>query len=433
MHKIAELAIRSSVVVYAVDTRGLQSLLPRANDVVGGSSAVLTLALDLRNKDIRDGRSGGDLLADQTGGLVIQNTNDFAAGLSRIMEDQKGYYLIGYRPGGETFNRHFHKITARVRTRSGLTVRTRTGFYGVTQEDSQPAPDTAVDRFQRALASPFAASDISVRLTPIFTQLAGVGPVLRSSLHISGRGLVFNEEPDGWRSAQLVLRGLLYGDNGQIVDEHRRAFTVRVRGATFERIQSQGFDYVFNMPAKKPGAYQFRIAILDTSSSRVGSAGQYLDIPDLKQKRLALSGIVLNSATVAGAAAARSTPQSVVDASEGPQRPQEIEANSGAHRFRRDTSLNYDYLVFHATGEPAGSQLTALVRLYRDGKLVFQHESPAEIMQQLEASEVLVGGRLKLGTDLALGEYVLEITVTDPLAKKGEAKATQLADFEIVE
>jgi hypothetical protein len=306
-----------------------------------------------------------------------------------------------------------------------LSVRTRTGFFGVTDEKARPAQPTAVDRFQVALTSPFAASEIDVRLTPVFTSLPNVGPVLRSLLHIDARKLSFKEEPDGWRSEQLVLRGLLFGESGQIVDEYRRAFTVRLRGATFERVQSQGFDYVFNMPAKKPGSYQFRIAIIDTSSSRVGSAGQFVEVPDLKNKRLALSGIVLNEAMPGGTSGLGT---SAVDATEGPLKA----ANSDARRFRVNGSINYDYLVFNA-GDTTGGQLTALVRLFRDGKLVFEHESPAEVLRQIDSARALVGGRLRLGTNLLPGDYVMQLTVTDPAGEKGQGSATELADFAVVQ
>ena len=424
LRKLAELAIRGSVVVYALDTRGLPALSLGAADKVN-ISLQSDQVFNERVDDIINGRTGSALLAEQTGGLQIQNTNDLNQGLRRIMEDQQGYYLIGYRPGSETFNRRFHKIAVRVRIRPDLNVRTRTGFFGVTDEKARPAAPTAADRFQLALTSPFAASEIEVRVTPVFTSLPDVGPVLRSLLHIDARKLSFKEEPDGWRSAQLVLRGLLFGDNGQIVDEHQRAFTVRLRGATFERVQSQGFDYIFNMPAKKPGSYQFRIAILDTASSRVGSAGQYVNVPDLKKKRLALSGIVLNEVPggTSGLASA------AADASEGPLKA----ASSGARHYHVNSSVNYDYLVFNAGGDPAGGGLTTLVRLFRDGKVVFEHESPVEIMQQLDPWRVLAGGRLRLGTNLLPGDYVMQLTVTDRLAKNGQGMATELVDFEIVQ
>jgi VWFA-related protein len=425
---LAEMAIRGSVVVYSVDTRGLPVLSINAADDVGGlSGQAVSLVLESKINMDRMGRMESATFAEETGGLFIQNTNNLNLGLDRVMEDQKGYYLIGYRPGSDTFNRRFHRITARVRNRSDLNVRTRTGFYGLTEDETRPSPPTAVDRFQVALASPFGASDIDVRVRPLFTSLPGVGPVLVTRLHVDAQNLSFKEEPGGWRSTQLMLRALLFGDNGRIVDEHRRAFTVRLRGATFERVKSQGIFYVFNMPANKPGAYQFRIAVIETGSSRVGSAGQYVEVPDLKKKELALSGIALSEAASVDSGATPAT----VDAA-GTTRPPGASADAAARRFHRNTTLSYEYLVFNP-GEPTGARLTTVVRLFHEGKLVLKLESPVEMRPQSLASQVLAHGRLSLGTELAPGEYVLQVTVTGPTARKGQGTATESADFEIVE
>ena len=80
-------------------------------------------------------REGGELIARQTGGFQVRNSNSFE--LPRILQDQNGYYLLGYSPTSETFNRRFHHIKAKVK-RSGMTLRTRYGFFGVSEEDMAP-------------------------------------------------------------------------------------------------------------------------------------------------------------------------------------------------------------------------------------------------------------------------------------------------------
>jgi hypothetical protein len=40
-----------------------------------------------------------------------------------------------------------------------------------------------------------------------------------------------------------------------------------------------------------PGAYYVRVAVKDRASGKIGTAYQFLEIPDLKKKRLALSSI----------------------------------------------------------------------------------------------------------------------------------------------
>ena len=49
------------------------------------------------------------------------------------------------------------------------------------------------------------------------------------------------------------------------------------------------------IPIKKPGAYQLRVALRDQASERVGSSSQFVEVPDMKKRRLELSGILLSA------------------------------------------------------------------------------------------------------------------------------------------
>src|SRR6266581_2411859 len=132
LKKVAELAIRASVVIYAVDTRGLPYTgLTAADRLSPGAGArgmnnQIQTILSNRSRAVFAGREGSDLIARETGGFLVRNSNDF--GLEKIADDQKGYYLLGYRPTEETFNRKFHHLKVSLKRR-GYTVRTRAGFY----------------------------------------------------------------------------------------------------------------------------------------------------------------------------------------------------------------------------------------------------------------------------------------------------------------
>ena len=58
---------------------------------------------------------------------------------------------------------------------------------------------------------------------------------------------------------------------------------------------ANGFVYRLHHPVKKPGAYQLRMAVRDANSERVGSASQFIEVPDIYKARLTLSGIVLRA------------------------------------------------------------------------------------------------------------------------------------------
>ena len=148
--------------------------------------------MNARSSALNSGRDGADLIARQTGGFLVQNSNDF--GLKRIAEDQNGYYLLAYRPEEQTFNKQFHHLKLTVK-RKGLEVRTRNGFLG-TGDTEKPRPLATTDKLARALISPFGANDINVRLTTMFTSVE-TGSLLRSLLYIDTKDLVFVDEPDG--------------------------------------------------------------------------------------------------------------------------------------------------------------------------------------------------------------------------------------------
>jgi VWFA-related protein len=437
---VAEEAIRASVVIYGLDTRGIAETggLTAADnlnvtvDSVTRMGARLHSILSTRANIMRSGRDGTSFLSEQTGGFLVHNTNDLTNGVRRVVNDQKGYYLIGYRPQEETFNHRFHKIKARLKGRSGLTLRTRSGFYGVTEEEARPPVYTGADRLLMALVSPFSSGDINLRLTPIFDKVPATGPTLRALLHIDASNLAFKEEPDGSHRADVAIQGIIFGDNGQVVVDSRQSYALRLNAERFQHTQRYGLDYIFEMPVQKPGAFQFRVGVYDVASGRVGSAGQFVEVPDLKNNRLALSGLVVSGTDLS----ARPVP-AVSETPPAAGKPIELaaaEATPSARRFRQSMSLDFSYAIFNARRDGGGGapQLTQQTRIYRDGKLVLVGgERRVPITGQADPARIDAGGRLPLGAELPPGEYLMQLIVTDALAKGDDRVATQWIDFEI--
>ncbi len=109
LQKIAEKAIRASVVIYAVDTQGLQPIGITAADNIRLSrqnmNAQINNILSSRSDLLWRRREGGQLIARQTGGFQVRNSNSFE--LPRILQEQNGYYLIGYTAHERNFQPPF--------------------------------------------------------------------------------------------------------------------------------------------------------------------------------------------------------------------------------------------------------------------------------------------------------------------------------------
>jgi hypothetical protein len=256
---------------------------------------------------------------------------------------------------------------------------------------------------------------------------------MRTLLHIEARDLTFKDQPDGWHAADIVVRCVLFGDNGRIVEEHDRSFTMRLRGKTYQRALSAGLNYTFNMPVKKTGFYQYHVALLDPSSGHVGSAGQSVEIPDLKHDRLALSGIVMKG--VADVAPPKQASAEAAQSREGADDAEDADPTPYVRRFRRGTSVDYGYVIFNArpSKETGATHLAVQTRLFRDGQLVSSDDSSVEVQQRAGTTQVVNGGRLRLGTNLLPGDYALQVVANDPLADKDHRTTTQWIDFVIVQ
>ena len=419
LSRLAEIAIRSSVVIYTVASQGLQTVGPHPSDEIShpplgtrttpDRDVITRLVLD-RSRTLRLNTEGADLLARQTGGFMIKNTNEF--GFEKVLEDQGGYYLIGYRPAATTFDRRFHEIKAKVK-RGGLSVRTRAGFYGVTQPDTSGPPSTLSERMGQAVASPFGASGINVRLTPLFVDDPNRGPMLRIFVALDANDLTFIEEADKSNAAHLALSTVFFGENGSVVRQHDHSATLRLRGEPFERAKKEPLIYSFDVPAKDAGKFQFRIVVADTSSSRIGSAGQFLTIPDLKNGP-ALSGILLQP-----------------DQNSSTRSNEDLFVAAALRSFRQGTSLLFGYSIYNATADAVrSSRLTSQLVIFRDGRRIFTFTpSPVNTKNQTDLKRITAGGRLELGPEMTPGEYVLAVVVEDQSAKRS---VTQWIQFEVI-
>jgi VWFA-related protein len=431
------------------DSRGNQSTVaPSLSQVSrneGGSSAAfknLEELMSLRDTQNIESQSVLSLLAQETGGLFTRNTNNLAVGTQRMLEDQKGYYLIGYRPDAppvdeKTGRPRYHDLTVRVR-RAGLRVRSREGYYGIKAGEAQKkARRTREEQLAAAVTSPFHAAGVDVRMTPLFFNDREAGYYIRALLHLNPQALTFTAEADGVRQTVVDILAVNFGEGGQVVDQYNDTQTIKVPAAAYEQMLHNGLSFVLNIPVKQPGAYQLRMAVRDAASERVGGAGQYIEVPDLNKNVLTLSGIVLSGiearAVKSAAANANAAPPAALPAVE------ELEAqfSPALRRVRQGMTLKYDYVIYNAQTDAATgrAQVETQVRLLRDGRQVYAGTPMGfDASRQTDQKRLNASGRIRIGTELTPGKYVLQVAVTGAGAtgKSRPVTVTQSTDFEVV-
>lgn len=452
MQRLADHANRASVVIYTMNTRGLQTTGATAADATSGlTGAAIDAKLAERAGNISAGQSALTFLSAQTGGLDIHNINDLSAGLKRVLDDQKGYYLIGYRPDKSTFKdrSRFHDIRIRVK-RPGLTVRSRRGFYGEEEKKKPASERTRSEELLGAMTSAFQASGLDLRLTTLFGNDQSTGSFMRSLLHIDARALKFETSKDGWQTAKIEVAAMTFNDAGKIVDQVTREETIQVRGGSYQRLLRNGLLYSFDVPVKRAGNYQLRVAVRDPATRLVGSANQFIEVPDLKKNRLTLSGIYVHGVepatkAAAGASLAKTLAPSntngllskppEIDEAWGTGVVPEVQPGAAMRRVRRGMALDYSFSVFNAGIDRSTRRplLQTELTLFRDGeKVLTKNVKPFAATGEMNARQLAASGRLELGADLPPGQYILQVNVTDQLADGKNQTATQWIDFEIV-
>ena len=149
---VTDLANRYNCAIYSLDPRGLA---PFEFDLSTAGQAAVSLT---RNQQMLDTTIDTlRVLADETDGRAIVNSNDLDRGLRQIIRDTSAYYLLGYTSAVTTDGK-FHKLNVRVK-RSGLQVRSRPGYMAMSATEveralapKKPGPPPAITEALGTLA-----------------------------------------------------------------------------------------------------------------------------------------------------------------------------------------------------------------------------------------------------------------------------------------
>jgi VWFA-related protein len=414
LRKLTDLANRTGVVIYTIDPRGLQVARPQANR--GGGPGSAGLGAFTGNWD------GLHYLAHETGGLFTKNDNDLEGAVSKAVEDQNGYYLLGYNPGTDTFKLErgegkYHRVEVKVK-RAGLQVRSRAGFLG-TPDEAAPGPVHGREgQLLASLTSPYQSGDVRLHMAALFGNAADTGSYVHALLHIDGRDLTFVEDGAGFRTTTVDVVLAAFDAGGVATFSINKTYTIRLRSEAWEQAVKGGFLYKAMLPIKKPGAYQFRVGVRDVASAKVGSASQFVRVPDLAAGRLALSGIALDSRLDA---VATDTPN--------------VMGSPALRIFRPGEPIYCGLFVYNAAGVkgPHGPQVEMRVRVLRDGKVVWRGEPyPISTVSQADPKRVPFVQKLNFGPRTPPGPYIIQVLATDKAAPAKRSTVAQWTDFELI-
>jgi VWFA-related protein len=436
MSRMLGRANAAGVVVYTVNAGGLQTGGLTAEDnpqqiqtgIQGTYDAEATVRdrANTRFRSLFDAQESLQFIADQTGGLAVANTNDLNLGISRVLDDQQGYYLLGYVASKDAPRRGWdqNRVKVRLKRRPGLHVRARQGFFG--PSDPTEPKGFGYDTLTTAALSPFASGAITARLTSMFGHDGKHGAYVRSLLFIDTSDLRFDEDQPGRHTATFQVNLLALGDNGVVLAEWRRLVPVALNDAQFQLARERGIVYSVRTRIKKPGGYQMRAAVRDVNTNLTGSASQFIEVPKVGSGKLALSGVLLK-----GLAEAATVDGTVRDAAaEGLAEAVLLEPE--VRVLEPGTDAVYAYEIYDGLKPEDAGHLQMATALLREGKVVYQSPfSPVTATPRAgkKLRAIPIAGKLALGKDMPAGPYTLEVIVRGKDGRKLERK--QWLDFEI--
>jgi hypothetical protein len=190
-----------------------------------------------------------------------------------------------------------------------------------------------------------------------------------------------------------------------------REYVLNVPPGKLTGVIRDGAIYTLDVPVPKRGAYQIRVAVRDDASAKVGSASQFIQIPELKKARFALASIILQD----GGAASRT-----VDL---------LKLTPSRRQFQQGSELEYFCAVAKGGDRQATTDLATEIHIVREGKEVY---STAAKVVDVPNSGPAVYGAVRLTDKFAPGEYYLHLIATDPRGGKNAA-ADQWTDFQVMQ
>ena len=271
LREAIEAARRANAAIYAIDPAGKTI---RGLEGYGGSG--LTTGMPFAVNDRARIASGGlRVIAAQTGGYAVTQTDDIAAGVARIAEELSNYYVLGFQAPdpGSTKAR---EIEVRL-NRSDLEVRHRRSY--VTKAQERPEDKAAKKDPLLGLAhSPIPNRDLPLKLWARLSPPEAPATAARIGLWLESTEAVVDEYS-------------IY-----VIDQKRKKqadnpISRTLSGAVPSLLPLESFTLA-------PGSYQVRVSARNTQTGRGGSVYITFDVPDFRALPLAIANVTFGKGDV---------------------------------------------------------------------------------------------------------------------------------------
>ncbi len=222
-------------------------------------------------------KNGLALLAHETGGTLVENSNDLAAGLHDVLQRTSVTYLLTFQAADVPLDGSFRPLRVEVDgLPKGAHVVYRTGHYAPRPLGQEKPLAERTEVAARLLGGEESSGlDIAVRATALdYDGALAQVPVLAE---VPGNELVGGAPASDGGSIETQIYAYAFGEDGRVADFFARS--VKLDGAELSgKSAAQGAKLAGELELA-PGTYELRVLVRVPATGRDGMSRITLDVP----------------------------------------------------------------------------------------------------------------------------------------------------------
>ena len=426
---------QSGMSLYAVDARGLIALPPGGDSSQGsasGTSSYSGKAVRDQYSAISNSQETLTTLALDTGGKVLQDTNDLGQVFEAVRKDSTSYYLLGYNSSNSKRDGKFRRIRVEVNI-PGAHLKCRPGYFA-------PASFTQFSKTDKerhledAVTTERPFSDIPFLIATNFMRANADQVFVPVSLKFTAADIPFEQKRKKTQGSFDFI-GQVRGAKNSVISAVRDTIRIDWDPQTFQKISLGDIQYQTGFYLK-PGKYDMKFLLRENQTGKLSTFEQVLDVPDFSRRGLSISSIILSSrlepinqkangvkklATFSGGPNAGPAPPDLLV----------VEGNrlvpSVAKVFSSSDQLYIFFQLYLNAASKSSPDLTASLAFYKNGQL-FRQAGKLHLDQFDEGSKDTITCHLELPlSQFSKGDYALQVGVAEAGNKDNLQEKVQFA------
>jgi VWFA-related protein len=268
-------AVRAQVTIGALDARGLYVPGFDVSRAAAPSQASQVLRQQYDTQEASANSDIMEILADGTGGVFFQNSNDYDEGFRRVASTPEYSYVLGFSPQNLKLDGSFHSLKVTLKAPEKVEIQARRGYFAP-KHAADPAQQ-AKQEIEDAVFSQEEVHGLPVELHTQFFKSTDIDAKLTVLAHIDVRRLHLRKA-DGRNNDQLTVVSALFNGNGNLVQGTEKTITMHIKDETLEKRLNSGITLKTSFDVR-PGSYFVRLVVRDSEAQQLSAENDAVRIP----------------------------------------------------------------------------------------------------------------------------------------------------------